>query len=249
MSANFAFSDYSNYYDLLYQDKNYLEEVEYIDKLLKKYHCQGINLLELGSGTGKHGILLGQRGYQVTGIERSQSMLEKVITTDSFCCHQGDIAEIDLEQQFDAAIALFHVISYQTSNDLIQNVFSNTYKHLKPNGLFIFDVWYSPTVYYQRTEVRVKRVSNPDIDIIRLAEPINYPNENRVDVNYTLIIKNNLTTQIKIINECHSMRHFSIPEIQLIANITGFEYVTAQTFLKSTVPSEKDWSICFVLRK
>ena len=45
---------YSKYYDLLYEDKNYFDEVEYIDFLIKK-NCQSAKtLLDMGCGTGKH---------------------------------------------------------------------------------------------------------------------------------------------------------------------------------------------------
>ena len=66
-----VFDAYTHYYDLLYQDKNYEAEVDYINNLLTRHGIAGRDVLEFGSGTGRHGRLLADKGYRVTGIERS----------------------------------------------------------------------------------------------------------------------------------------------------------------------------------
>ena len=71
-----VFEKYAKYYDLLYQDKDYKEETDYISSLINKHHPETKKVLEFGSGSGIHGRLLGNLGYQVTGIERSQQMIE-----------------------------------------------------------------------------------------------------------------------------------------------------------------------------
>jgi hypothetical protein len=45
------------------------------------------------------------------------------------------------------------------------------------------------------------------------------------------------------------MRHFSIPEIRILADMNEFELVETKEFLTAAEPSEKTWGICFVLRK
>lgn len=178
-SAPVVFGAYSRYYDLLYRDKDYAAEVAYIDGLLS---CQGItgrNLLEFGSGTGKHGCLLAERGYRVTGIERSAEMVAQATATEGFRCQQGDICTAQLTgRTFDAVLSLFHVVSYQVKNQAVEAVFARAAEHLQPGGLFIFDVWYSPALYAQRPEVRVKRMADSTVEITRIAEPVTHPNEN-----------------------------------------------------------------------
>ena len=44
---------YSQYYDLLYSDKDYAGEVDYIIKLIKENSNEAKTLLDMGSGTGK----------------------------------------------------------------------------------------------------------------------------------------------------------------------------------------------------
>ena len=232
------FDNYSNYYDLLYQDKNYQEETNYISSLLKKYEINDGDLLEFGSGTGKHGCLLAEKGYNVHGIELSTEMVSKAKTHPKFNCQQGDIANVKMSQSFDAVLSLFHVMSYQISNNQIKAVFENASKHLNSGGLFIFDIWYSPAVHNLQPSVRVKRFENDKFKIIRVAEPKNFPNKNLVDVNYTFFINELRNNSLSSFKETHTMRHFSLPEIDVLAENYGFKLVEAQEFLSKKNPSE-----------
>jgi ubiquinone/menaquinone biosynthesis C-methylase UbiE len=56
------FRKYASYYDLLYRDKDYSAEVVYIDSLVRRHCPESHYILELGSGTGRHALLLAQRG-------------------------------------------------------------------------------------------------------------------------------------------------------------------------------------------
>ncbi len=243
------FDAYSRYYDLLYRDKDYVTEVNYIRGLLERYGITGPELLEFGSGTGKHGRLLASQGYRVTGIERSAEMVAQALPCPGFACQQGDIRTVQLGRTFDAVLALFHVISYQTTNADVQAVFARAAEHLRPGGLFLFDVWYSPAVYAQRPAVRVKRLADEGVEITRLAEPEWHPNANRVDVHYTIFARETQTGAVHTLSETHPMRHFSLPELDLFAAGTGFERVCAETFLTGEPPSEAGWGLCLVLRK
>ena len=66
-----VFAKYSEYYDLIYTDKDYQKEVDYIDQLIQKYHPKAKTILDLGCGTGVHANLLAAKGYRVMGIDLS----------------------------------------------------------------------------------------------------------------------------------------------------------------------------------
>ena len=244
-----VFNTYSRYYDLLYQDKDYVGETDYIQALLTRQGVPQGDLLEFGSGTGKHGRLLADRGYRVHGIERSAEMVSQATATDSFTCQQGDICAVQLRRTFDAVLSLFHVISYQTSNVALSAVFARAAEHLKPGGLFVFDFWYSPAVYAQRPVVRVKRMADSQIEITRLAEPVIYPNENRVDVNYTIFARDLVNGAVQSITETHPMRHFSLPELDLLAAAQGFDRIDAEEFLSAKPAGEDTWGVCVTLKR
>lgn len=202
VSSTEVFQSYAAYYDLLYKDKKYDDEVNYICNLLQRMNVSGNQLLELGCGSCKHGYLLAQKGYCVHGIEQSEEMIKQVKHIDGFTCEQGDIRQFKYPKTVDAILALFHVISYQ--------------------------------------------VKNNDINA---ANPVSFPNENRIDVNYTVFIQNQQENYYHSFKETHSMRHFSLPELDQIAMYNGFERVAAEAFLTKQNPSEETWGVCIVLRK
>ena len=249
MSSSNLFATYSSYYDLLYSDKNYVAETDYIHTLLSRFELKGNSLLELGSGTGKHGSLLAKQGYDVTGIERSADMVMRAEKTNGFSSSEGDIRTAQVNRRFDAVLALFHVLGYQVTNSDIEAVFTRTAEHLRSGGLFVFDTWYSPAVYAQRSETRVKRVEDQDWKITRIAEPKMYSNENRIDVNYTIYAQNKQSGAFHESHEIHPVRHFSQPELDLLATNAGFERIAAEEFLTGAAPSEDTWGVCQVLRK
>lgn len=244
-----VFKAYSRYYDLLYRDKDYAGEAAYISNLLTRNGISKGDLLEFGSGTGKHGRLLASQGFCVHGIERSTDMVVGAEAAPGFTCQQGDIASTSMGRHYNAVLSLFHVISYQTKNDQLQAVFANASAHLNAGGLFIFDFWYSPAVYAQQPAVRVKRMADEQVEITRIAEPICYPNENRVDVNYTIYTRDLSTNIVQILQETHPMRHFSLPEIDFLARVHGFRQVAAEEFLTGDVPGESTWGVCVILKR
>jgi len=245
---NNNFNLYSKYYDLLYSSKNYNAEANYISDCIKKYYPDAKTILEFGSGTGGHGLILQKMGYDIYGLERSEQMVEEA-KLHGFPCKQADITNFEIDRKFDAIISLFHVISYINDNASLEKVFSNASKRLNSNGLFIFDVWYSPAVYHQKPESRVKKVENKEICVVRKAEPEIYVNKNVVDVNYFIKVKDKSTDQCIEFQEKHPMRHFSIPEINLLATHTGFEVLKAEEFLTGNQPSENTWGVNFILKK
>jgi len=249
MTQPAVFNAYSRYYDLLYRDKDYPGEAAYIHSLLTRHGVSQGDLLEFGSGTGKHGRLLAGLGYRVHGIERSSEMVAQSSQTGDFTCQQGDICAIDLGRTYAAVLSLFHVISYQTTNAAAQAVFARAAAHLEPGALFVFDVWYSPAVYAQRPVVRVKRMADDQIEITRLAEPVIYPNKNRIDVNYTVFVQDRASGAVETLTETHPMRHFSLPELDLLAAGAGFERLAAEEFLTGHTPGEATWGVCLVLRR
>lgn len=239
----------SKYYELLYSDKDTEGEVEYLHR---KFCQHGLNIkrvLELGSGTGRHASLLASKGYQVHGIELSQAMVSAVKKVDGFTCEQGDITSFNLDQSFDAIISIFHVVSYITLNKDLKSMFANVSKHLCHNGLFVFDFWYTPAVLELKPSIRIKRLCTDKIKITRIAEPQLKTCSNVVEVNYEIFIQDQSTGACEVITENHPMRHFSLPEIDLLASWYGFERVIAEEWLTSEPPSNNTWGVCVTYKK
>jgi SAM-dependent methyltransferase len=243
---------YVKYYNLLYKDKNYFDEYKYILKIIEK-SGQGKNgaILDIGCGTGRYLSLFKKDGFNVYGIDISESMIKE---SKRYLCQEDNLlcckaSDFNFNRKFDVIVSLFHVISYQADADELEKVFMNIAKHLKNNGLFIFDFWYGPAVLYDPPTVRIKRIEDDEIRITRIAEPAMHYNENVVDVNYEMIIENKNTHVIERINETHKMRYFFLPELEKLAKDNNLFFVNAFKWLDFSPLSENSWYGCIVLQK
>ncbi len=244
-----VFEKYSDYYDLIYKEKDYNAEAKYVHGLINRNGKNCKNILEFGSGTGKHANILAKLGYRIHGIELSKHMVSKAKNVPGFTCQQGNIAKVKMNKTYDVVLSLFHVMSYQITNKKLKDVFLNAANHLNKNGLFIFDFWYSSAVINQEPTVRIKRVRNKEIEIIRIAEPKNLIKRNRVDINYTLYIKNLYNEKIDVIREIHSVRHFSLQEIDSMCKKYGFKRLVSEEFKTGKKINKHVWGPCVLLKK
>lgn len=244
-----TFDAYSRYYDLLYRDKDYAAEAAALDRLVQRFAPGCTKLLELGCGSGKHAHHLAALGYHVTGVERSSGMLANALPHPQVHYVEADLRTMVLGESFPTACSLFHVVSYLTNNADVEAAFSRVAAHLHPQGLFVFDVWFTPAVLRQRPAVRVKRMQDSHTAITRIAEPVLHPDANRVDVHYTVFVENLADGHITQLQETHPMRHFSLPELDLFAAKAGFRRVFAGNLLNGTAPSEDTWDVCCVFQK
>jgi len=240
------FNQYSRYYDLLYKNKDYKSEAKYVLESLNKFDFEIKTILEMGCGSGGHAKFLSDEGIKITGIERSKDM---VIEANAKRIQNlkpiiGDITDFNVDEKFDAVISIFHVISYLTDNKGLIDCFNLANKHLKTNGLFLFDFWFTPAVLSLKPETRIKRLEDEKNSIIRIAESICHHDSNIVDVNFEIHVIDKETNELHVLNETHSMRHFSLPEIGLLAKMTGFEIVNCEEFLTKNKPDDKTWGVC-----
>jgi SAM-dependent methyltransferase len=246
-----VFDAYARYYDLLYRDKDYAAEVVFLLAQLRRHQPSATRVLELGCGTGIHAEHLARRGFHVHGVDLSAEMLKKAETRKAslpsevaarLSFSQGDARTVRTGAQYDVVISLFHVMSYQNSNADLAAAFATAAQHLGAGGVFMFDYWYGPAVLLQKPEVRVKRLGDEQIEVLRIAEPVLRAAENVVDVNYTVIITTKADGAVRQINETHSMRYLFLPEISQLANGPVWNGCTSSAWLGDVQPSEQDWT-------
>ncbi len=251
------FSNYARYYDLMYQDKDYVGEAQFIQRLIQTYAPATTTILELGCGTGNHAMLLAKEGYQVHGVDLSQEMLgyanercdrlsPALATRLQFS--QGDLRQVRLDRKFDVVLSLFHVISYQTNNEDLLAAFETAKAHLVPGGILIFDVWYDPAVLSEPPTVRIKRLEDRSIQVTRIAEPVMEPNKNLVDVNYHIFIKDLISSKIDEVREVHTMRYLFRPELELLLDRLQMQIVESGEWLTDRQPGLNTWGVYFIVR-
>jgi len=242
-----AFDLYSEYYDLLYRDKDYRGEADYVVSLIEQFHPSAKTLLELGCGTGKHAALFEAAGYAPEGIDMSETMLERARAQyPGLRFHQGDARSARLTRSFDVVTSLFHVASYQTSNEDLAAYFATAKAHMAPGGIFIFDFWYGPGVLSDPPCVRVKRLEDESLQILRIAEPSLYPERNVVNVHYQVLARRRDRSEYQEIAEDHAMRYLFAPELEAALAVQGLRILALRDWMSQTAPTAKSWTACIV---
>ncbi len=246
-----VFDAYARYYDLLYRDKDYAAEAEYVASHIRAYAPQARRILELGCGTGAHAEHLARMGYTVHGVDLSQTMLARAAarkaalppdTAARMSFGPGDVRTVRTGETYDAVISLFHVVSYQTADSDLAATFETAAHHLRAAGLFLFDFWHGPAVLTQQPEVRTRRLEDEDIRVTRTARPALHADQNVVDVNYHVRIEIKATGKIEEVRETHRMRYLFVPELARLAEPGKWSGLQTCAWMKKTKPGLEDWS-------
>lgn len=248
------FNLYANYYDLLYNQKDYLREVHYVKQLIDRFSALEVKeILDFGCGTGKHANLLSEYGLHIDGVDIAPSMIELALesysSNNKLTFYQGDIRSCQLGKKYDAVVSLFHVLSYQNSNEDVLSTFKNVGAHLKEKGLFIFDFWYGPGVLTDPPEVRIKSFENNEINVTRKAIPVVHSDRNVVDVNYEVNIQSKDLSKSEQITETHSMRYLFKPELDYYLAECGFDILELYHWLTQDEPDLDSWNAVVIAKK
>jgi SAM-dependent methyltransferase len=242
--------EYSDAYDSLYQEKDYPFECDVIEQILGRSASGKVaTVLDLGCGTGGHALELARRGYQVVGIDRSEAMLERARAKSAghlkgtAAFRQGNIRDFVLDERFDAAIMMFAVLGYQTTNADVIAALKNTRRHLRTGSILIFDCWYGPAVLSQGPSQRTKIVERGDERIVRMAAGTLDTARGTCTVEYRLwtLRGDRLLAETE---ERHHMRYFFRSELELLLSAAGLELLRLGSFPDFQIePSVSTWNV------
>ncbi len=140
----------ASYYDLLYRElKDYREEAQKIDVLLKGFDPIPQRLLDVGCGTGEHAKQLTlNHGYQVDGVDIQADFIEiarKKLPQAKF--EVANMESIDLGRTYDAVLCLFSSIGYTETEKRLRATLSNFARHLAPGGWLVCEPWITPDIW------------------------------------------------------------------------------------------------------
>ena len=238
--------NYSDIYNKIYKKKNYLKEAEYVCAILKKNKILKGDILELGSGTGNHAKYLLKKKYNITGVEKSSSMITFAKKIPKFKCVLGDVKTVRLNKKFNAVISLFHVVNYMLSSLDLNNFFKTANIHLNNNGLLIFDTWHDRAIKINNlSDNKVFKINNY---VISRKSNSQIKKNKIIDIRFKFTVALNK----KIINtfsEKHLIKYFSFREIMLSAKKNSFQLISRFCLLKFSKPLKNDKNICFVFKK
>jgi SAM-dependent methyltransferase len=250
------FNAYSQYYDLLYKDKNYKEEINYVQKLINAYSPGSKNILELGCGTGIHASLLNNKGFNVTGIDKSTEMLSianvKINNrpeNSGLKFIEGDLTDFRTGNKYEAIISLFHVMSYMQDESALLKAFETAVFHLNNSGVFIFDCWHGPAVISEKPTNRTKYFEDEKIKVTRESSPEWMEDKKSVNVTFNISVFEKQSNKTEFLSEEHLMRYWFELEIRALLQKSGFQIVKAEEWLTGKPLSENSWNACYIARK
>ena len=138
---------------------------------------EGARILDLCCGQGRHAVLLAQRGYQVTGLDLSETLLraareQATAAGVELALVRGDMRHLPWENAFDACINMYTAFGYFRDEGENQRVLHEVYRVLRPGGKFLMELssrdhnlqMYSPRTWYtldDGTPVWVERDFDP----------------------------------------------------------------------------------------
>lgn len=243
-----TFNEYAKFYDALNSDKDYEFEAGYVNRLIQdEFGDTPLALLEFGSGTGKHGAILASSGHTVTGVEPSQSMIERSELHPGFTIEQGYIESWSTPKRFSVCLAMFHVLSYLSTRKQLEDALSNVRAHLEKGGLFIFDVWHGPAVEELGVEHRSKQVESEGATIVRKAVPELQRGVNQVSVRYEFEVfrSGQLVSEFQ---ETHLMKYYFPEYMTSILQENNMRIVKSCESFSDKCLSTNTWSALYVAK-
>ena len=141
--------DHPHYFDLVFQDETEAE-VKFFRQAFERFSERNVKrLLEPGCGSGRLVVDLASRGFDVTGLDLSQSMLDyvakrlrkKKLSAD---LQLGDMTSMKFKRKFDAAFCTFNTFRHLIDEDDAIKHLRSVADNLKKGGLYILGLHLIP---------------------------------------------------------------------------------------------------------
>ena len=251
------FDEYAEYYDVLYQDKDYASEAAFVDQIVSQHFHKvstPLDLLDMACGTGRHATELAKLGYCVKGSDVSPNMVKVAMQRihdmglNIPVFNESFQTSNHIDHKFDVVIAMFAAINYVVDYSELVLSFQNIASLLKPGGLFIFDFWNGNAVindyFKERTKImehqdrKVVRTSNTTLDLVTQRA--------FVDFDFELIKNGEVESAF---SEEHVIRYFFLQEMTDNLAVAGLEVIHRCPFLKADDNlNGREWNVTYVAR-
>ncbi len=245
--------NYSEVYNLLYKGKNYKKEFNFIKKIIRKYQNKSKTLLDVGCGTGSYSKLMTELKLNVTGIDKSKSMLKiarsKYKKNKNLVFKKSNILKMNLKKKYDVVSALFHILSYQTTDKKINKFFKNSEKHLNTNGILIFDFWYEDGVFNLQQPLRFREVENKYFKVRRITNSKWFKKKDLIEDIHNLTVFNKKNKSTKSFQEIHPMRYFNLETVKKFLKKNKLKFIKSLDLNTNKHVSNKSWGALVIAKK
>ncbi|WP_233078120.1 class I SAM-dependent DNA methyltransferase [Rheinheimera soli] len=139
-SSNALYTDLSGYYDLMCADIDYQAQSQSARRLHQFFGTEGKTHLDLACGTGPHIRHFLDAGYQSSGLDLNQPMLDKAQQR----CPEArfilqNMCDFQLEHPVDLVTCFLYSIHYSASIKNLKACIASVFSALKPGGVFCFN--------------------------------------------------------------------------------------------------------------
>ena len=236
-------------YDALTEDVRYSRWADYLQRHFRRAGRPVETVLDLACGTGSLTWELAERGYRVTGVDRSPDMLavawDKCGELDPpplLVCQ--DMARLKLAEGVDACVCCLDSVNYVTRPQSLRSAFSRVYQALNPGGIFLFDI---------RTPAALAAVDgqvflDEDEDVYCVWRG-SYSPRRRLCTYGMDIFRREADGRWSRGEEVHEEYAYEPEELEAYLKEAGFSAVKQYGPLKMRPPTPEDQRIFFVSRK
>ncbi|MBK8869944.1 MAG: class I SAM-dependent methyltransferase [Elusimicrobia bacterium] len=136
------FENYAHQYDKECFVQGTLGECDFIEREIQRN--KSIKIIDIGCGTGRHSIELTKRGYHITGVDMSESQLDRAREKAkeqgvAVTFQKQDARTLPFSGEFDLAIMLCEGgFPLMETDEMNFEILKNAAKALKPHGKLIF---------------------------------------------------------------------------------------------------------------
>lgn len=228
-----SYGGFASLYDELMNDFDYEEWARYIEEIYIHYNFKPKDILEMACGTGNLTYFLAKKRYNLVCFDLSQEMLtkayEKLGRFNNVKILNQNMIDFNINKKFDSVISICDSINYITTDEDLAKCFKNVYNHLKPNGIFIFDL----NSYYKLKNIIGNNTFVEDREDIFYTWQNYYDNDKDMCEFYLTFFEKNKDGSYNRFDEVHIERSYKedfIYEQLLNAGFTKIDYYNAFTF-------------------
>ena len=241
------YESFSQVYDIFMDDIPYDKWCEYIVKLLRKEGISGGKLVELGCGTGKITRRLRDFGYDMTGIDISEEMLDIASKSDSkdILYVNMDMSKLKLPYLVDGIVSVCDSVNYLMDEDALFKTFARAYDSLRAGGVFIFDL---KSEYFYRSILGDKTFAENRDEASLIWQNYYYDDDMINEYELTIFAKNEDGTYRKY-EENQYQRAYSLDTVVTLLNKLDFSSVMVYNAFTNKKPTNRTPRYYFVCKK
>lgn len=132
-------------YSFMFPESRLAAAASEVEQIITLTGCDNGRVLDLACGPGRHSVAFAQRGFRVTGVDRTPFLLERARANARNASVDVEWIESDMRdfrrpEEFDLAICLFTSFGFFQEDADNRQVLANVEASLKPGGTFVLDV-------------------------------------------------------------------------------------------------------------